>query len=237
MQYMGGKYKIAKELAGVISTFNPRVYWEPFVGAGNVIQYVNAPFKIGSDIDIHVVSYLQRVRDGWLPPNEITEEQWKFYRDYQPKNSEEYALKAAVGYGCSFGGRFFEGYARDPRSDRNFAKTVRNYSVKQAPLLNGIDFRNHGYCENVPDGVDLIYCDPPYSNLNHGGRGTNFKHFDTDLFWQWCQCLATAGVTVLVSEFTAPNFALEIWSKDKNTDLRKGEGKKVMTERLFAVRP
>lgn len=83
MQYIGGKYKVAKELAGIISSFKPRVYWEPFVGAGNVIQYVDAPVKIGTDIDRHITSYLECVRDGWLPPAQVSEDDWRALKAYR----------------------------------------------------------------------------------------------------------------------------------------------------------
>lgn len=232
MQYNGGKYRVAKELAAVISMFNPKVYWEPFVGAGNVIQYVNAPVKIGSDLDIHIVSYLESVRDGWLPPTEISEVEYQFYKLYEPRTRECYATKAAVGYGCSFGGKFFGGFARDPRKARNFARTTHDHARKQSPALKGIDFRNQSYIEFVPAGVNVIYCDPPYAGTTECGSR---RHFDSELFWAWCRAMVLTGVTVLVTEFAAPPFALEIWNREKFTDLRRADGNKVMTERLFMV--
>jgi DNA adenine methylase len=234
MQYTGGKYKVAKELAAIISVFGPRVYWEPFVGAENVIQYVNAPVRIGSDLDIHIASFLECLRDGWLPPAEVSELDYKFLKSYQPLTRECYATKAAVGYGCSFGGKFFGGYARDIRKDaiNSFARASYEQSIKQAPRLKGIHFKTQSFLDGIPEGVDLIYCDPPYANTTKCGVG---KGFDSKLFWDWCRAVALRGITVLVTEFTAPDFAMEIWSKEKPADLRRGDNKG-MTERLFLVR-
>lgn len=232
MKYTGGKYKVAKELATVISLFNPKVYWEPFVGAGNVIQYVDAPFKIGTDLDLHIVSYLECIRDGWLPPTDVSEADHRFYKKYIPQSREEYALKAAIGYGCSFGGGFFHGFARDPKSERNYGREVHSGSIKQAPRLKDICFGNLSYHEWIPTGVDVVYCDPPYANTTRCG---NKEPFDSELFWLWCKALVMCGVTVLVTEFSAPSFAVEIWNKEKNADLRRADGNKVMTERLFMV--
>jgi DNA adenine methylase len=234
MQYTGGKYKVAKELAGIISLFAPRVYWEPFVGAGNVIQYVNAPVRIGSDLDIHIATFLECLRDGWLPPAEVSEAEYRFYKIYEPITRECYATKAAIGYGCSFGGKWFGGYAPTPkdRPNRKYAAQCRVQSIKQAPMLKGINFKNQSYLDGLPEGVDLIYCDPPYANTTRCGVG---KQFDSKLFWDWCRAVALRGITVLVTEFTAPAFAMEIWSKKKPADLRRGDNK-AMTERLFLVR-
>lgn len=232
MQYIGGKFKVAKELAGIISLFSPKVYWEPFVGAGNVIQYVQSPVKIGSDIDLHIVSYLECVRDGWLPPVDISEPEWRFWKGYTPVTRECYATRAAVGYGSSFGGRFFEGYARDSRRAYPTSRATYNQSVKQAPMLQGIQFRALSYFQEIPVGVDVVYCDPPYAGTKPVGTR---EPFNSEVFWLWCQALVAFGVTVLVTEFTAPPFAREIWSREKYTDLRRTDGKEVMTERLFMV--
>jgi DNA adenine methylase len=231
MVYVGGKSKVAKDLAAIISLFSPRVYWEPFVGAGTVIQYVKAPVKIGSDLDIHIASFLECVRDGWLPPAEVSESDYQFLKSYVPLTRECYATKAAIGYGCSFGGKWFGGFARNTRHS-SYAGYVYNSSRKQSPLLQGIQFKNQSYLDGLPEGVDLIYCDPPYANTTSCGSG---RQFDSKLFWDWCRAVALRGITVLVTEFTAPDFAMEIWRKEKPADLRRGDNKG-MTERLFLVR-
>jgi DNA adenine methylase len=229
MQYSGAKSKVARELASIISAFEPKIYWEPFCGAGNVIQLVNAPRKIGSDLDVHIVSYLSQLQTGWLPPARVTKDDYSFWRCNEPKTFEEMALRAAVGYGASFGGKWFGGYAYGPHTRIG---CVRRASEKQAPMLKGIEFKSQSYLEGPPDGCDLIYCDPPYRGTTSCGAS---KRFNSDVFWAWCLLMKSKGIRVLVTEFSAPDFAIEIWSKEKFTDLRRSDGQTVMTERLFLV--
>lgn len=193
---------------------------------------MQAPVKIGTDLDRHIVSYLECIRDGWLPPVDVTEEEYKFYKIYEPITRECYATKAAVGYGCSFGGKFFDGFARDRRAKLTFAQRVYQASIEQAPRLKDTTFKTQSYMEGLPEGVNVIYCDPPYRNTTNCGAK---KPFDSDAFWNWCWAVALRGITVLVTEFSAPPFAMEIWSREKFTDLRRNDGNKVMTERLFLV--
>lgn len=233
MQYNGGKGKIARELAWVISSFKPNIYWEPFVGAANVIQHIKAPYRIGSDLDLHIVHYLSLIQKGWNPPNlTIDESLYLAWKKFEPSKPEEYAIKAMIGYGCSFGGKWFGGFARVPRKDssNSFYQTAQIASRKQFALLKGIMFFQQSFLDFTPIGTDLIYCDPPYRNTTH--CGTNRK-FDSDLFWAWCLRCNLQGIRVLVTEFEAPSFAHEIWRKTKAADLKQNGT--THTERLFLV--
>lgn len=228
MQYNGGKARIARELAAVISSFQPKVYWEPFCGGANVIQEVKAPIRIGSDADIHIISYLQSLQAGWLPPSEITKVDYDFWKLKVPTVRDEFAMKAIVGYQYSFAGKFFNGFNCSPRSIGN----GRSVSEKQAPKLQGIQFQCRTYEKEIPKGTDLIYCDPPYKGTTKCGSS---NYFDSDFFWAWCLACSLSGIRVLVTEFSAPSFATEIWRKEKSQQLRRSDGSTVMTERLFLV--
>jgi DNA adenine methylase len=229
MQYNGGKARIARELAAVISSFKPKVYWEPFVGAANVIQLVEAPVRIGSDIDPHIISYLQCIQAGWLPPSEISKEDYYAWKQKVTSTREEFATKAAIGYGASFSGKWFGGYQYGPGSA---VGNVRNSAIKQSPRLQKIQFKLTSFLEFLPQGVNLIYADPPYRGTTKCG---SFNYFNSDFFWAWALACSLTGIRVLVSEFLAPSFATEIWSKEKYTDLRRSDGQTVMTERLYLV--
>jgi DNA adenine methylase len=228
MQYNGGKTRIARELAAVISSFKPKVYWEPFVGAANIIQLVEAPIRIGSDIDPHIISYLQSIQAGWLPPSEISKEDYYSWKQKIPATREEFAMKAIVGYQYSFGGKFFNGFNCSPRSIGN----GREVSKKQASKIQGIQFNLSSFLEYLPSGVDLIYADPPYAGTTRVGSQL---HFDSSIFWAWALACSLTGIRVLVSEFSAPSFAIEIWRKEKAQQLRRSDGQTVMTERLYLV--
>ena len=228
MQYNGGKAKIARELAAIISSFEPKVYWEPFCGAANVIQEVKAPIRIGSDRDIHIISYLQSLQAGWLPPADVSKSDYEFWKSKEPVSREEFAIKALIGYQYSFGGKFFNGFNCSPRSIGN----GRSVSEKQALKVQGIKFECREYQTWLPEGTDLIYADPPYRGTTRVGSQNGFN---SNFFWAWALACSLSGVRVLVTEFSAPSFAIEIWRKEKSRQLRRSDGSTVMTERLFLV--
>lgn len=229
MQYNGGKAKVAKELAAVISEYSRGgSYWEPFVGAANVIQYVEADNKTGTDLCPHIIAFHQAVQNGWLPPGELSEEKYKELRER--RNGRGNAMVAFAGYGCSLGGKFFGGYARGACS-RNYASNARNSTIRKHQNLSDVYFSQCPYDQWLRR-ADVIYCDPPYRGTTRCG---STAWFDSDCFWEWARSRAKDSV-VLVSEFSAPDFCFEIWSKEKRADMRRNDGAK-MTERLFLVMP
>jgi DNA adenine methylase len=230
MQYNGGKHACAKEIAGIIQReCSPGRYWEPFVGAANVIcrPELGAFERLGSDIDEGIVSLLRAVRDGWTPPDYISEDAYAEARCGGPCDP---AMRAFIGYGCSFGGKYFGGYARS--GDRNYAKNAHNSLLRQAGALVGVSLVAAPY-DAAPFGkVDVVYCDPPYAGTTACGAG---GAFDSEAFWHWCEGLAAAGTRVFVSEFSAPNGWVEVWQKELRDGLRKSGASHSMTERLFTI--
>jgi DNA adenine methylase len=218
MRYNGGKGSCARELAGIISEYRPIAYWEPFVGAANVITKVTANFRVGTDLDADIILLLRAVRDGWVPPEKVSEEEYK-----NAKNRDPSAIRAFFKYGCSFGGKPWEGFARS--GDRNYALNAKNSLLKQAPALKGIDFIQCDYRSVNPTHFDVIYCDPPYKGTTSVGCGGKF---DSDFFWEWVRQSSQHSV-VLVSELQAPEDFDCIWEKP----LKDGLGKKKLTEKLF----
>lgn len=232
MQYNGGKAAVAKELANILAEFGKEgiTYWEPFVGCANVISRPElSKFKrVGSDSCGCIIAYLKALQGGWLPPENVSEEEYHFWKN---KKDEDDPMVAHVGFGCSFGGKFFGGYARS--GDRNYAKNAYNSAIKQTPFLSNIEFILSGYKE-YSEFAGLIYCDPPYAQTTKVGTGGG--QFDTEAFWQWTRGKAQKGSLVFVTEFDGPCFAEEIWKKQINDGLRRKDESK-MVERLFLVKP
>lgn len=226
MRYNGGKASVAKEFVSIIAgRENCGCYWEPFVGAGNVICRPElAKFeRLGSDLDGGIIELLQAVKAGWEPPSVITEEQYALAK----AGCGSPGYRAFVGYGCSFGGKFFGGYARS--AARNYALNARNSLLRQAPLLKDITLVTSDY-RAMPFGrCDVVYCDPPYKGTTRCGAGGGF---DSEEFWAWCFEQAVMGSKVYVSEFAAPKGFTELYSKPIRDGLRRSD-KQPMTERLF----
>lgn len=100
MQYNGGKHSCAKQIADLIGKVTG-TYWEPFVGAANVIKYVQAEIKIGSDAEECMIALLKQTKEGIPFPKHISEKEYGLEKQRNPST----AYHAFVKYGCSFGGK------------------------------------------------------------------------------------------------------------------------------------
>jgi len=224
MRYFGGKVRLACELAHVINEYDVASYHEPFCGMFSVGALVDIPIRSGADTHEDLILLLNAVRDGWVGPEKITEEDYALLKDDDPS-----PLRAFAGFGCSNSGKFFGGYARES-TGRNFAANARSSLLKQAPKIHDVDFRLESYLD-YDRNADLIYCDPPYDQTT----GFTTGKFDTKAFWEWVREQSRRSI-VLVSEYTAPDWATEIWRKEVRTDMNaKAGGKIPRIEKLFTV--
>jgi DNA adenine methylase len=232
MKYLGGKSKIAKEIGLILNNLldkhKPVAYLEPFVGAGWMIKEINYHTRIGSDLSHDVVLLLSAVANGWIPPDNISEEEYKEYKKQQYPSKE----RGFVGFGCSWGGKWFGGFARGKTSSgepRNYAAESKTSLIKKAKNFSAINWHHKSYLDWHPENY-LIYCDPPYFGT------TEYKDkFDHSVFWEWVRLVSKNNI-VLVSEFTAPNDFRVIWEKTKLTDLGSSDKSKVtVTEKLFTL--
>lgn len=225
MRYMGGK---SRHWRGIVSAMLPsrkggQWYVEPFCGSMNVICNVDGN-RIASDCNRFVIAMFRAAQSGWVPPDSVSEEMYADVRA-NPKRYDD-CLVGFVGIGCSYGGKFFGGYARD-RAGTNYCLQSKNSLLSQD--LSGIDIRCSDYRNLDIPQCSLIYCDPPY-------RGTtkyNKCSFDHDKFWQWCRDRQDEGHTVFVSEYNAPDDFTCVWEKRVCSSLTKDTGSKTNTERLF----
>lgn len=196
MQYLGSKNKISKEILSVILPYlDGKIWVEPFVGGANIIDKLTG-YRIGSDNNQYLIALLKAIQDGWTPPIDISREY--YYEIKDNINKYDKALVGFVGFLCSFGGKWFGGYAFNNKGD-NYAKRGSSVLIKQAKNLEGVDFIYSNYLElEVPLNA-LIYCDPPYDCK------TKYKDkFDHNIFWNWCRDKSKNHL-VFVSEYSAPS--------------------------------
>ena len=111
MRYMGGKVRIAKYLVPVLQERlkDKDTFVDLFCGSCNIISAIKAPNRIANDLHKELIALHKAVQQGWVPPSVVTEEDYK-----QAKQAEDH-LKAFIGFGCSFSGKYFGGYARCKR--------------------------------------------------------------------------------------------------------------------------
>lgn len=229
MKYPGSKLKHAKHIIPImLRSMPPLTPWvEPFVGCANLTAQLpqDGRKKFCSDMNAEIIACLTAVRDGWIPPSEVSEEE---YRRAKAGEGSLY-LRGFISVACSFGGKAWGGYARG--SGRNYAaESVRNLQAQYAGLQDVV-FECKSYEAATLTEPSLVYCDPPYAETTGYGRP-----FDHVRFWQWCDDLIENGHRVFVSEYVAPADWVSVWEKIVVSSLDLNTGDKHATERLFTKR-
>lgn len=239
MQYFGGKYKTRKQIGnfinGVIERSDCSTYLEPFVGGMWILSEILNNNKINNfianDLCFPLINLYASLQQSKIDlPDSISE---KEYNDFNKERNENDPLLAFVGFGCSFSGKYFGGYARD-NSGRNYCKNTKNSLLKKFnnPNINKVQFISKDYQEIAPPNNSIIYCDPPYLGTTQYSY-PGMKDFNHDTFWQTMEEWGKNNI-VIVSEYTclSSEFScvLEIPTK---TDIRTKNGKEYRTEKLF----
>lgn len=225
LHYLGGKKRISKPLTNFLNQFTKnKIYIEPFVGSAAVIENIEALMRVGIDVNHYLIALFQALQSGWIPPDFISEALYNEVKE-NPGDFPQ-AMVAFVGIGCSWGGKWWGGYARD-NTGRNYALNAKNTLLKQLPKIKDIGFIVGDYKTLAFQDGSIIYCDPPYK----GTTMYNFnKTFDHDFFWervrQWSECNS-----VFVSEYEAPDDFECILEIPTRTDLH-GKNKDRI-EKLF----
>lgn len=218
--YLGGKTRVARHIAEQIAQRRGarQTYVEPFLGSAAVASRVAPTFDraLLSDASPDLMLMWQALQDGWAPPTSLSEPEWRTLRDAAPS-----ALRGFAGFPCSFGGKWFGGYARDPKGGRNFAASAARSVTSRAATIAHADLRLGDY-RAIADAIDptdtVIYADPPYSGTTAYGA---VAPFDTAEFWDTARGWADSGVLVLVSEYAAPDDWRPVWSRETPVTLAK----------------
>lgn len=195
-----------------------------------MIDKIQCKNKIGSDIDKYVIATLIGLRNGEIPPKEVSKE---FYLDVK-NNKDNYSdfIVGYIGYELSFGAKWFGGYVK--RDDKKFRGDIYSYNacMKQAEKLKDIQFKCCSFDTYKDLSGYVIYCDPPYKETTTYKQGV----FDYELFYSWCRETSKNNI-VLISEYYMPKDFKCIWEKPITVSLDSnkttGDSKNIRTERLF----
>lgn len=228
MQYFGGKSKIAKKIAAIINPIvaeRDAIYIEPFVGGASVLCEINARARWAGDVNKSIITMFKRLQEGWEPPKELSEEEYHVLHRNDDRDSP---LTAFAGFGCSFSGRYFQGYARNNRNT-NFARDASNSLSRKLAKLHNVRFYHGDYTTIMNAKNCVIYCDPPYLGSKHYS-GT--EKFDNDKFWNFMRLIAQNNI-VFISEYSAPLDFWPIMKIETKTDIRGNNGRIERTECLF----
>jgi len=241
MQYMGGKAIIARQLVGAIlqDTDQRAVWYEPFVGGGNVMERAAPHFarSVGTDVHPDLIMMWEHVTAGRVIPEFVSRE------DYQRLRNEPSSwLRGLVGFGASFGGKWFGGYAdtqpyKDERAGLSRVEGAIRVINRQAGVFrtHGVRFRCSPFGVITPPTGSVVYCDPPYAGTT-AYRSTG--SLDYAVFYSTLRLWARDR-SVYVSEYAVPDDVpvKVIWERDKRNILKKGDNHRVVLERLFRILP
>jgi DNA adenine methylase len=248
MKYLGGKQRVGKKIAPILKDiiensrsngYRIKSYIEPFCGSLGVLRNmtdIDVPIH-ASDYHPDLISMWKDVRDGTFKyPTSISEKQYMVAKSLPSPNSH----KAFVGFGMSFGGRFFGAYSQKYLGDKkeDFCKEMTNSLKRTAPLIKDVSFDTLDYTTMNPS-KSLIYCDPPYREnkypIKYRRDTKKYDKFDNDAFWEIMRNWSQNNI-VVISELSAPDDFTEIWHHDQSRSASRSKNTKKNSnqmERLF----
>lgn len=236
MQYLGGKARLGGQIVRAIlndlGVERLGVVADLCSGAGGVTHRLADVSERVIAVEAHpgLVALHKAVQAGWVPPEHVSEEEYKALRHGDPADP----LVAFVGFGCSFGAKWWGGYARSSRG----AASKQSYAARaRRALLRDKRSNIEHTCANAltwEGGVQVAYCDPPYE----GTTGyTAVAVAELGAWWRKLRSLADTGVAAYLSEYAeqpSPNVSARlVWSAPTHAgQLAKGK-----VERLWRVLP
>lgn len=231
MRYLGGKARLAKRIAAIVdmNRVDGEPYWDLCCGAGNVLAAISprGP-RHAVDVVPCLVRLHREVRDGiFVPPAEATRETHAALRQRAMADPLcDDPLLAFYGFGLSFCGDWFCGYAESPDYDYLGAAT-RGLAKKREPF-RGVEFLCVPWQSIVDRISGTVYIDPPYAGTT--GYKAAPPH-DPVAFWRDADALVERDAVrqVFVSEYKAPAHWTEIARWDRKKSINHG----TCIERLF----
>lgn len=247
MRYCGSKRKYVKDIIPIImKTANENtLFIDAFSGGANVISEVPLRNKIGIDANRYVISLWNDIKNNGVNSSciscDASKEKYDDIKQSYLNNDGKYAdgLIGYVGNCCSYGGSWFNGYAKyNERKKENHILEAYNGIIKQ---INSFKFLSTTkfVCSNYYDLENfvhdkrntIIYCDPPYASTKKYE-----SDFDNISFWEWVRQKSKDGYTIYVSEYSAPSDFSCIWEKIKRDGMpnhKIGDKQKNKIEKLF----
>jgi len=233
MRYFGGKQRISKPLTAYLnSVLKPQqAFYDLFCGSCNVITQIdkNRPLY-ANDIHHELICMWTHVQCGGELPDNISNEEYQNIRLDVPYQYASW-LKGFVGFGCSFAGKWWGGYARGGEG-RNYCQNAKNSVLKKAEKLHNVYFSSKPYdAVKIEQPNSMLYCDIPYKDTT----GYSVGQFNHEQFYSWTKKMKIRGHTVLVSEYehNVPEGWKVVWRHESKKDIRDKEGKQQPTVEIL----
>ena len=217
MRYFGGKAKIAKELSVFLQSkiIPNQTFVDLFCGSCNVVSKIQAKERIANDLHKELIALHIAVQQGQELPSVVSEEEYKEIQ--QNKHNYPEWLVAFAGFGLSFSGKYFGGYARDNRGD-DYCGNAKSSLNKKHSELQDVKFTNLSYADVQIPFTSLIYCDIPYKDTTKYSVGS----FDHVAFYKYAKQKQSEGHTVYVSEYehNVPEGWGVVWRHESTKSIR-----------------
>ena len=170
---------------------------------------------LSSDACLPLISLYKAVQEGWDPPTEVSKETYmaaKLLPDTDP-------MKAFCGFGCSFGGKWFGGYAKGFNGPLTYPQLAAR-NVTRNVLVPNISFDEIDFClQPCKYTQAIIYCDPPYKNTtNYSAIGKFNYDLFTNKVLEWSKF-----TNIFVSEYSFP-IGICIWERKSRGTLGLDHG-------------
>jgi DNA adenine methylase len=208
MQYLGGKSRIAKPVSEIINKVSfDRNFVSLFCGSCAIESKIISVSKTLNDSHEYLISMFQAIQLGWKIPDDITKEQYDNIKNHKDENK---ALSGFAGFACSFGGKWFGGYAHLKNYEyKNYALYSKNSLLRKMKGLQDAQFTCLDYRQvYIPNG-SVVYCDPPYEGTTKYSNSNDFNH---NQFWDYMRLIGKNN-TIFISEYNAPKDFISIWEK------------------------
>jgi DNA adenine methylase len=238
VRYFGGKgvhgKSIAEKIINDIGEENLKeyIYMEPFCGALGVLKHmVKLNFKkvYGNDLNKDIITLWKEVQKGTFKNPKITRNKWLDYK-YSKVSSPE---RTFAGYGCSFGGVWFNGYICDNGNNDMQYNTINK--IKES--IREVVFSNEDYEKFITSKIKegkkyIIYMDPPYNKTT---APKQWGEFDTKKFWDLvCTLSKNKNIKVYVSEFTGPTWCKLLYKFERRSGMHNTtKYKQTVVEKLY----
>lgn len=226
MQIAGGKARIAKRVAQIVNAERgTRELWEPFMGGLWATAALGGKVR-ASDIHPGLANLYNAVRDGLNLPDVVTREDYEVAR----KLPVDSALRTFVGFGCSWGGKFFGGYAGGLNGKLTYAQLAKRNVEMHVRSLWQATFTCESFFEREPESNVMAYLDPPYAGTTPyaGVEAWNPERFSARVK-EWVD----AGAVLYVSEYAFP-FGDVVFERTAKRTLGASNGEMpAVTERLY----
>lgn len=231
MRYFGGKERISKPLSLFLNEqlTDDQPFVDLFCGSCNVISKINSDrIRIANDRHKYLIAMWQALKNGYELPQDLTKEQ---YLNIKRNLDDDPALSGFVGFGCSFGGKWFGGYANTP--GRNYCLNAYNSTMKKFSNLQDVQFYNNDYSNFILPDNSLIYCDIPYKNTTQYCK-KEVGVFDHDKFYEWVG-KNSKRYDIYISEY-AENVPLGyeiVWKVESKQDMHNKNGDQSKTSEVL----